>query len=65
MSLTNRRKKYNVFINTTSGIKDEYINVSLYIDDIFITVGLADGRVIGYPLCNVQRVNLIEYNGKQ
>lgn len=52
-----KNKKYDIFINTVDGIKDEYINVELFIDDIFIHVVLADGRNIGYPINNVSRIN--------
>lgn len=52
-----KSKRYDIFINTVDGIKDEYKNVSLFIDDIFITVTLADGRMIGYPIHNISRVN--------
>lgn len=51
--------KYDVFINTVDGIKDEYKNVELRFDDIFITVTLSNGRQIGYPICNISRINFI------
>lgn len=52
-----KNKKYDIFINTVDGLKDEYINVELFIDDIFIHVILAGGRNIGYPINNVSRIN--------
>lgn len=55
-----KNKRYDVFVNTVDGIKDEYINVELFIDDIFIHVVLADGRNIGYPINNVSRINYRE-----
>jgi len=51
--------KYDVFINAREGIKDEYKNVSVRIDDIFVTVTLSNGRQIGYPICNITRINII------
>lgn len=53
-----KKKKYDVFINTTGGIKDQYKGVIVFADDIFVTVTLADGRIIGYPICNIDRINL-------
>lgn len=52
-----KNKRYDIFINTVDGLKDEYINVELFIDDIFIHVVLTDGRNIGYPIINVSRIN--------
>lgn len=52
-----KAKKYDIFINTIDGIKDEYKNVSISIDEIFVTVMLADGRHIAYPIKNISRVN--------
>jgi hypothetical protein len=54
-----KKLKYNVFINTVDGIKDEYKNVELRFDDIFITVTLSNGRQIGYPICNISRINFV------
>ena len=54
-----KRQKYDVFINAGEHIKDEYKNVELRIDDIFITVTLSNGRQVGYPICNVTRINII------
>lgn len=57
-----KKKKYDIFINTVDGfIKDEYKNVSLFVDDIFITVILENGRNIGYPINNVARINFVEH----
>lgn len=57
-----KKKKYDIFINTVDGfIKDEYKNVSLFIDDIFITIILENGRNIGYPINNVARINFVEH----
>lgn len=55
----NKNRKYDIFINAREGIKDEYKNVSVRIDDIFVTVTLANGRQIGYPICNITRVNIV------
>lgn len=54
-----KRQKYDVFINAGEHINDEYKNVELRIDDIFITVTLSNGRQVGYPICNVTRINII------
>lgn len=54
-----KKLKYDVFINTVDNIKDEYKNVELRFDDIFITVTLSNGRRIGYPICNISRINFI------
>jgi hypothetical protein len=51
--------KYDVFINTVDGIKDEYKNVELRFDDIFITVTLSNGKQIGYPVCNISRITFV------
>ena len=57
-----KKKKYDIFINTVDVlIKDEYKNVSLFVDDIFITVILENGRNIGYPINNVARINFVEH----
>ena len=53
-----KKVKYDVFINAGEHIKDEYKNVELRIDDIFITVILSNGRQVGYPICNVTRINI-------
>ena len=50
--------KYDVFINVKGDIKDEYKNVHVRIDDIFVSVTLANGRIIGYPICNILRLNI-------
>lgn len=55
----NKNRRYDIFINAREGIKDEYKNVSVRIDDIFVTVTLSFGRQIGYPICNITRINLI------
>ena len=52
-----KNKRYDVFINTIDGIKDQYKNVELIFDDIFIHVILSDGRATCYPIANVSRVN--------
>ena len=54
-----KRVKYDVFINAGEHIKDEYKNVELRIDDIFITITQSNGRQVGYPICNVTRINII------
>ena len=54
-----KRTKYDIFINSREGIKDEYKNVFVHIDDIFVTVTLSNGRQIGYPICNITRINII------
>lgn len=53
-----KKTKYDVFINTVNGIKDEYKNVTVHCDDIFVTVTLTNGRQIGYPICNIARINI-------
>lgn len=53
-----KRIKYDIFINAGENIKDQYKNVYVRIDDIFITIMQSDGRQIGYPLCNVMRINM-------
>lgn len=55
-----KNKRYDIFINTVDGIKDEYKNINLFIDDIFVHIILADGRNIGYPINNVSRINYKE-----
>ena len=54
-----KKIKYDVFVNTADGIKDEYKNVELRFDDIFITVTLSNGRQIGYPICNISRITFV------
>lgn len=59
-----KKVKYDVFINAGEHIKDEYKNVELRIDDIFITVILSNGRQVGYPICNVTRINVNPNNDR-
>lgn len=49
---------------STDKYTDNYSGVRMIVTDTFVNIWQSNGRVVSYPICNVQRITHVESSRK-